>query len=70
MPNPRPLSVVKIADPTSERALLFQIEARDRFVYFGEFPNDPTRCFVLGLNDGKRIGWMFPEDFVEVGTDF
>ena len=66
MSTPRPLSVVKIADPTSERAILFQIEDRDRFIYFGEIPNGLGRCFVFGLNDAKRIGWMYPDDFVEV----
>jgi len=66
MPTPRPLSIVKIVDPTSERALMFQIEDRDRFVYHGEIPNGNGRCFVFGLNDAKRIAWLYPEDFVEV----
>jgi hypothetical protein len=66
MPTPRPLSVVKIANPNSERALLFQIEDRDRFIYFGEIPNGEGRCFVFGLLDAKRIAWMYPNDFVEV----
>jgi hypothetical protein len=66
MPTPRPLSVVKIADSNSERALEFQIVDRDRFIYYGEIPNGDGRCFVFGLNDAKRIGWMYPDDFVEV----
>jgi hypothetical protein len=66
MPTPRPLSVVKIADPNSERALEFQIVDRDRFIYHGEIPNGNGRCFVFGVNDGKRIAWMYPDDFVEV----
>ena len=68
MPTPRPLSIVKISDPNSERALLFQIEDRDRFVYHGEIPNGDGRCFVFGLNDAKRIAWLYPEDFVEVDS--
>jgi len=71
MPTPRQFSVVKIADENSERALLYQIADRDRFVYLGEIPNDTTRCFVLGVSCGKRIAWMYPEDFVEVdAVDF
>jgi hypothetical protein len=66
MANPRFLSVVKVIDPNSQLSVQFDIKDRDRFIYFGDFPNDPTRCFVFGLNCGKRIAWMSSEHFVEV----
>jgi hypothetical protein len=66
MANPRPLSIVKISNPNSAGAINWGLTVNDRFVYWGEIAQDPTRCYVEGLNSGAKIAWMFPEDFVEV----
>lgn len=66
MANPRPLSVVKISNSNSAGAKNWALTETDRFIYWGEIAQDPTRCYVEGLNNGVKIVWMYPEDFVEV----
>ena len=66
MPTPRPLSIVKIVDANSERAVYYQILDTDRLIYHGEIPNGNGRCYAFILNDGKRLVGLYPEDFIEV----
>ena len=66
MTNPRPLSVVKISNSNSKGAINWGLTETDRFIYWGEIAQDQTRCYVEGLNNGLKIAWMYPEDFIEV----
>ena len=65
MPNPRPLSIVKLVDANSIQAVNFQLSADDRFIYWGEIAQDPTKCLVEGVYCGKRLIWLSPSEFVE-----
>ena len=73
MANPRPLSIVRIKpDMINDfRVESFDLKLTDRFVYFGEIVQDPTRCIVEGIYCGKRIPYLFVDMFEEVDpTDF
>jgi hypothetical protein len=71
MPNPRPMSIVKLIDHTNPDAAVFDLQADDQFVYLGEIAQDPTKCIVLGLRCGKRIHYLSPSLFEEVDpSDF
>jgi len=68
MANPRPLSIVKIkSDMLNDfRVESFGLTSIDRFVYYGEIPQDPTRCIVEGIYCGKRVPYLFVDMFEEV----
>jgi len=73
MANPRPLSIVKIkSDMLNDfRVESFGLRPDDRFVYYGEIAQDPTRCVVEGIYCGKRVPYLFVDMFEEVDpTDF
>jgi len=73
MANPRPLSIVKIkSDMLNDfRVESFGLRPDDRFVYYGEIAQDPTRCIVEGIYCGKRVPYLFVDMFEEVDpTDF
>jgi hypothetical protein len=73
MANPRPLSIVKIkpAMLNDFRVESFGLRPDDRFIYFGEIAQDPTRCIVEGIYCGKRVPYLFVDMFEEVDpTDF
>jgi hypothetical protein len=73
MANPRPLSIVKIkpAMLNDFRVESFGLRPYDRFIYFGEIAQDPTRCIVEGIYCGKRVPYLFVDMFEEVDpTDF
>lgn len=69
MPNPRPLSIVKLKDPTCAEAVNYDLRDIDRFVYHGEIAQDPTRCLVQGLFCGKRLPYFSPDIFEEVAAN-
>ena len=71
MANPRPLSIVKIkpAMLNDFRVESFGLRPDDRFIYFGEIAQDPTRCIVQGLFCGKRIPYLPPSAFEEVASN-
>jgi hypothetical protein len=68
MPNPRPLSIVKVKDAelSNPHVTNFDISSRDRFLYFGEIAQDTTKCIIEGLYCGKRLVWLSPDYFEEV----
>jgi hypothetical protein len=66
MPTPRPLSIVKLVDPNSNEASVYDLKASDRFIYYGELAQDPTKCLVEGLYCGKRLPWFSSSLFEEV----
>jgi len=73
MANPRPLSIVKIkSDMLNDfRVESFGLRPDDRFVYYGEIAQDPSRCIVEGIYCGKRVPYLFVDMFEEVDpTDF
>lgn len=73
MPNPRQLSIVKIKNDMLNdfRVESFGLTSTDRFVYYGEIAQDPTRCIVEGIFCGKRVPYLFVDMFEEVDpTDF
>ena len=73
MANPRPLSIVKVkpAMLNDFRVESFGLRPNDRFIYFGEIAQDPTRCIVEGIYCGKRVPYLFVDMFEEVDpTDF
>jgi hypothetical protein len=71
MANPRPLSIVKLKTLENDTVKTFDLNARDRFIYWGEIAQDPTRCVVEGIYCGKRIPYLSPDLFEEVDpTDF
>jgi hypothetical protein len=73
MANPRPLSIVKIKDSmlTDTNVEFWGLTSHDRFVYYGEIAQDPTRCIVVGLYCGKRVPYLSPDIFEEADiTDF
>lgn len=69
MPNPRPLSIVKITNLEDVSVKVFDLKSSDRFVYLGEIAQDPTRCIVEGIFCGKRIPYLSPSLFAEVDAD-
>jgi len=69
MPNPRPLSIVKLKDPTCADAVNYDLRAEDRFIYYGEIAQDATRCIVEGLLCGKRLPYFSPDIFEEVAAN-
>jgi len=71
MPSPRPLSIVKLKTLDDPAVKNFDLRQIDRFIYWGEIAQDPTRCIVEGIYCGKRIPYLSPDLFEEVDpTDF
>jgi len=69
MPAPRVNSIVKAIDITDTDVAIFDIKDEDRFIYLGTIAQDPTRCIVEGIRCGKRIPYLRPDHFEEVGSD-
>lgn len=71
MALPRPLSIVKLKTLDNLGVKNFDLKQTDRFIYWGEIAQDPTRCVVEGIYCGKRIPYLSPDLFEEVDpTDF
>lgn len=70
MANPRPFSIVRIkpAELTNPDITNFDIHENDRFLYYGEIAQDPTKCIIEGLYCGKRLVWLTPDYFEEVSA--
>jgi len=64
----RPMSIVKINDPTNSDIVLYGLKQNERFLYLGEVLQDPLKAIVQEIDSGKVFITIDADLFDEVSV--
>jgi hypothetical protein len=64
----RPMSIVKINDPTDSDFLLYGLKENERFLYLGEVLQNPSKAIVQEIDSGRIFVTIDADLFDEVSV--